>query len=84
MIMKLERDDVRDRLFRNIEENLCLEKGGFDYNSDLINDLGADSLDKVELIMSIEEEFDIEIYDEDADKINTVGDFLEYLRNKLC
>jgi len=45
-----------------------------------IDDLGADSLDIVELVMSLEEEFDIEIPDEDAEKIQTIGDAIDYLK----
>ncbi|MCD6117730.1 acyl carrier protein [bacterium] len=47
-----------------------------------IDDLGADSLDTVELVMAFEEEFDIEIPDEDAEKLTTVGTALEYLKQK--
>ena len=61
-----------------------------DADSDIISDgdsfmdeLGADSLDTVELIMAFEEEFDIEIPDEDAENIRTVGDVLKYLEDKL-
>jgi acyl carrier protein len=46
-----------------------------------IEDLGADSLDTVELVMALEEEFGLDIPDEDADKMKTVGDALEYLRS---
>jgi acyl carrier protein len=49
-----------------------------------IDDLGADSLDTVELVMAFEEEFDIEIPDEDAEKMRTVGDAVEYLNKKLA
>ncbi|MFQ5629096.1 MAG: acyl carrier protein, partial [bacterium] len=48
-----------------------------------IDDLGADSLDTVELVMAFEEEFDIEIPDEDAEKMATVGDAVDYLEKKL-
>ena len=48
-----------------------------------IDDLGADSLDIVELVMAMEEEFDVEIPDEDAEKIQTIGDAIQYLREKL-
>ena len=46
-----------------------------------IEDLGADSLDIVELVMALEEEFDLEIPDEDADKLKTVGDAMDYLKS---
>jgi acyl carrier protein len=48
-----------------------------------IDDLGADSLDIVELVMSMEEEFDLEIPDEDAEKIQTIGDAIAYLEERL-
>ncbi len=48
-----------------------------------IDDLGADSLDTVELVMAFEEKFDIEIPDEDAEKMRTVGDAIAYLKEKL-
>jgi acyl carrier protein len=49
-----------------------------------IEDLGADSLDTVELVMAFEEEFNIEIPDEDAEKITTVGQAIEYVQNKAA
>ncbi|MDR2104959.1 MAG: acyl carrier protein [Deferribacteraceae bacterium] len=57
------------------ENDVTLEKS-------FIDDLGADSLDTVELVMAFEEEFGIEISDEDADKIKTVGDALNYIKSK--
>ena len=51
--------------------------------SSFIEDLGADSLDIVELVMAMEEEFDIEIPDEDAERIQTIGDATAYLKEKL-
>jgi len=52
-------------------------------DASFIDDLGADSLDIVELIMAFEEEFDIEISDEDAEKITTVGEAVEYIESKV-
>ena len=57
------------------DEDIVTEDASF------IDDLEADSLDMVELMMALEEEFDIEIPDEDAEKISTVGDALEYIKN---
>ncbi len=51
-------------------------------NASFVDDLGADSLDVVELVMGLEEEFDIEIPDEDAEKIATVGDAVKYINDK--
>jgi len=57
-----------------VDEEEVTEKASF------VDDLGADSLDIVELIMALEEEFDMEIPDEDAEKISTVGDALKYIK----
>ena len=51
--------------------------------ANFIEDLGADSLDTVELIMEFEQEFDVEIQDEDANKIQTVGDAISYIQEKM-
>nr|WP_284697561.1 acyl carrier protein [Thermoanaerobacterium sp. RBIITD] len=64
-----------------IVEQLGVDPEEVTMESSFIDDLGADSLDIVELIMALEEEFDVEIPDEDAEKIKTVGDVVEYLKN---
>lgn len=64
-----------------IVEQLGVDPNEVTMESSFIDDLGADSLDIVELIMALEEEFDVEIPDEDAEKIKTVGDVVEYLKN---
>ena len=68
-----------DRIKKIIIDQLGIEAGKISIDSSFIDDLGADSLDIVELIMAFEEEFDIEIPDEDAEKIKTVGDAVNYL-----
>ena len=70
-----------ERLKRVIVEQLGVEESEVTLESSFIDDLGADSLDIVELIMALEEEFDIEIPDEDAEKILTVGDALDYIKS---
>ncbi len=62
-----------------IAEQLNVEVGDLEPTKSFINDLGADSLDVVELVMAMEEAFDIEIPDEDAEKIQTVGDAIKYI-----
>ena len=62
-----------------IAEQLNVEIGELEHAKSFINDLGADSLDIVELVMAMEEEFDVEIPDEDAEKIQTVGDAIKYI-----
>jgi acyl carrier protein len=64
-----------------IVEQLSVEKEKVVPNASFVDDLGADSLDLVELIMAMEEGFDIEIPDEDAEKIATVQDAIDYVKN---
>jgi acyl carrier protein len=75
---------MSDRIFNQIStiigEQLGLDTGGLTEESDFIEDLGADSLDIVELIMELEEEFELEIPDEDAEQIATIGDAVQYIR----
>lgn len=68
-----------DRIKKIIVDQLGVDEEKITENSSFIDDLGADSLDIVELIMAFEEEFDIEIPDEDAEKMKTVGDSVKYL-----
>ncbi|MDD6763431.1 MAG: acyl carrier protein [Clostridiales bacterium] len=63
-----------------IVDLLKAEESDITLESSFVDDLGADSLDLVELIMGLETEFDIEIPDEDAEKIQTVGDAVEYIK----
>jgi len=71
--------EAMDRVKKIIVDQLGVEINKITENSSFVDDLGADSLDIVELIMAFEEEFDIEIPDEDAEKIKTVGDAIKYL-----
>ncbi len=71
------------RITEIVAEQLGLESKEITAASSLIEDLGADSLDIVELIMAFEEEFDLDIPDEDAEKIATVKDAVEYIRKKI-
>lgn len=68
-----------DKVRGIIAEQLGIEADEITMESSFIDDLGADSLDIVELIMALEEEFDMEIPDEDAEKISTVGDVIDYI-----
>ncbi|MGB6369954.1 MAG: acyl carrier protein [Atribacterota bacterium] len=68
-----------DRIKKIIVDQLGVDESKITENSSFVDDLGADSLDIVELIMAFEEEFDIEIPDEDAEKMKTVGDAIKYL-----
>jgi acyl carrier protein len=65
-----------------IVENLGVDQEKVTEDASFVEDLGADSLDTVELVMAFEEEFDVEIPDEDAEKMRTVGEAISYLKNK--
>ena len=70
---------VQDRVRQIIIDQLSVEDGEVTPTASFVDDLGADSLDRVELIMAFEEAFDIEIPDEEAEKIRTVKDAVDYI-----
>ncbi len=72
--------DVLEKVKMIIVEQLSAEESEVTPDASFIEDLGADSLDIVELIMALEEEFGVEIPDEDAEKISTVGDAVKYIQ----
>ena len=76
-------NEIFEKVKKIVSEQLGVEEEIVNMESTFVDDLEADSLDIVELVMSIEEEFDIEISDEDAEKIVTVGDVVKYIeKNK--
>jgi acyl carrier protein len=75
--------DVFSKVKEIIVDQLGIDEEEVTTDASFIDDLGADSLDIVELIMAFEEEFDIEIPDEDAEKITTVGEAVEYIESKI-
>ena len=75
--------EVQDKIKQIIVDELGVDEAEVTENARFIEDLGADSLDLVELVMRFEEEFDIEIPDEDAEKIRTVQDVINYLNAHL-
>jgi acyl carrier protein len=74
---------VEDRVKKIIVEQLGVEEDDVITEAKFVEDLGADSLDTVELVMAFEEEFEIEIPDEDAEKILTVGRAVDYIKEKM-
>jgi len=74
--------DIADRVKELVVEQLGVEAEEVTEGASFVDDLGADSLDIVELVMAFEEEFDLEIPDEDAEKIQTVGHAIEYIKSK--
>lgn len=92
MLKTYQATDIREEvrlveLFEKIKgvvaEKLTVEPDEVKMESSFIDDLGADSLDIVELIMALEEEFGVEIPDEDVEKIGTVGAAITYIKNKM-
>ena len=76
-------DSILDRVKKIVVEQLGVDEADVVPTASFVDDLNADSLDLVELIMSLEEEFGLEISDEDAEKIKTVQDALDYINEHL-
>ena len=78
-VARLAQEKMYERLKKIVVDQLGVDEADVKPEASFVDDLNADSLDLVELIMSLEEEFGIEISDEDAEKIKTVGDAQEYI-----
>ncbi len=78
-----ETDTVEQKVVNIVCEQLGTSRDKVSSETSFINDLGADSLDTVELVMEFEDEFQINIPDEDAEKIQSVGDAVKYIKEKL-
>ena len=76
-------EDIFEKVKGIIVEQLGVTDTSVTMEASFIDDLGADSLDIVELVMAIEEEFDIEIPDSDAEKVVTVGDVVDYIKENV-
>jgi acyl carrier protein len=74
-----EKKDSMEKVKQIISEQLGVDEGEVTPSASFVDDLGADSLDQVELVMALEEAFDVEIPDEDAEKLRTVQDALDYI-----
>ena len=75
---------VDEKVKQIIVEQLGVDEGEVTPNASFVDDLGADSLDTVELVMAFEEEFSVEVPDEDAEKLQTVGDVVKYIEEKAA
>jgi acyl carrier protein len=75
--------DLEQRVSEIIVEQLGVSRDDIESESSFVDDLGADSLDIVELVMAMEEEFGVEISEEDSEKLQTFGDAVAYLKEKL-
>jgi len=74
--------EVEEKIKKIISEQLGVEEDEVVPEAKFVDDLGADSLDTVELVMALEEEFDIEIPDEDAEKMQTVGAAIDFIKER--
>jgi len=74
--------EIEDKVFQIVSEQLSVDRGELSRETSFVNDLHADSLDTVELVMELEDEFDMTIPDEDAEKLTTVGEAIDYIRKK--
>ena len=77
-------EEIFEKVKGIIVEQLGASESSITLEASFIDDLGADSLDIVELIMALEEEFDIEIPDSDAEKVATVGDVVDYIKDHVA
>ena len=75
--------EIKNRIVEIIANQLGIEKDDVTAEASVIDDLGADSLDVVELVMALEEEFDLEIPDEEAEKIKSVQNIFDYMASAL-
>ena len=74
-------DEIQEKVIEIVSEQMGVDKGEINRDTNFVNDLNADSLDTVELVMEFEDEFETSIPDEDAEKIQTVGQAIEFIKN---
>ena len=74
-----DQQEVQDKVLSIVSEQLSVDKAELSRETSFVNDLGADSLDTVELVMELEDEFDMNIPDEEAEKLQTVGAAVDYI-----
>ena len=75
----MERDEIKSKVIDIVAEQMGVDKGEINDETHFINDLNADSLDTVELVMEFEDEFETSIPDDEAEKIQTVGQAIDYI-----
>ena len=74
---------IEDKVKKILAERLDIEMHDITSNAEFVNDLGADSLDIVELLMSLDDEFDLEVSDEEAEQIKTVADAVSFINARI-
>ena len=75
--------EIEEKVIQIVTEQMSVDKNEVSRETSFVNDLNADSLDTVELVMELEDEFDLTIPDEEAEKLKTVGEAIEYIRKHL-
>ncbi len=75
--------EIETKVIQIVSEQMSVDKNEISRNTSFVNDLNADSLDTVELVMELEDEFELTIPDEEAEKLKTVGEAIDYVRKHL-
>jgi len=78
-VVALSTEEIKEKVISIVCEQMGVEKSGISLETSFVNDLGADSLDTVELVMEFEDKFELSIPDEEAEKIQTIGQAVEYI-----
>ena len=77
----MEEQEIQEKVIAIVAEQMGVDKGEINRDTNFVNDLNADSLDTVELVMEFEDEFETSIPDEEAEKIQTVGQAIDFIKN---
>jgi acyl carrier protein len=77
-------EEIEDKVISIVSEQMSVDRSEIKRETSFVNDLNADSLDTVELVMELEDEFDMSIPDEEAEKLQTVGQAIDYIQNQLA
>ena len=80
----MDEKEIEEKVISIVAEQMGVDKGEINRDTNFINDLNADSLDTVELVMEFEDEFETSIPDEEAEKIQTVGQAIEYIKEHVA
>ncbi len=75
--------EIEEKVVQIVSEQLSVDKNDINKATSFVNDLNADSLDTVELVMELEDEFDLTIPDEEAEKLKTVGEAIDYIQTHI-
>jgi len=80
----MDETEIQEKVTSIVAEQMGVDKGEINRETNFVNDLNADSLDTVELVMEFEDEFETSIPDEEAEKIQTVGQAIEYIKDNVA